>query len=227
VNKEIENIRLKFSCDADWDSMKAIDGIKHCEHCQKKVFDFTDAKQIEFLTVLAENDNNICGRFKKEQITNIKSVFPFWKKTMSAVMVLLGINIFNNKVRAQDLEITNAKQTTPDISKDIITGFVTPGRWEPIYDKMAEFPGGNKAFTNFLSTNLKFKKGMKFGKAIVSFDIDKNGQLSNYKIIKGVSPLNDSEVLRVLKLSPKWKPATFKGKPVIINYDIPVNFSDK
>jgi hypothetical protein len=219
MGKEIENIRLKFQCDVDWDSMEFVNGIKHCNYCHKNVYDFTDAKRDEFLVILAENDNNICGRFKKEQTINTRSISPIWKKLTSAAILLLGVSIFNNKSQAQSAPNKTIKQ---NIDKDIVLGFAMP---DLPYDKIAEFPGGEKAFRSFLSSHMKFIKGMKLGRVFVTFNIEKNGQLDNYKIIRGLDELNNNEVIRVLKLSPKWTPATLKGKPVAISYTMPVNFS--
>jgi len=221
MEKEIENVRLNFSCDANWDSMKIIDGVRHCNHCKKNVYDFTNANHDEFLTILTENNNNVCGRFRKEQTINAHSNSRMWKKLTSAAMLLLGMGMLNNKTQAQSSPKI-VRQKSPNIDKDIVVGFAMP---DLPYDKIAEFPGGGDAFRAFLSSHLKFHKGMKFGKVFVTFNIKKNGQLDNYKIVKGLGDSNNNEVIRVLKLSPKWTPATFKGKPVAMSYTIPINFS--
>ena len=213
MNKKIENIRLKFSCDADWDSMKAIDGIKHCDHCQKKVFDFTDAKQIEFLTVLAENDNNICGKFRREQMVEYNPVSPEWKKWVSAALVLVGINILNNTATAQDKQ-DSLRKTNP-ISNGTAFGVV---------EFEAHFPGGEKAFKEFIATNIHYSPGMKNGRVIASFIVNKAGVLSGFKILRGLNPANDDEALRILKLSPKWTASTQLGQSVKSQYVVAVTF---
>ena len=62
------------------------------------------------------------------------------------------------------------------------------------------------------------------GKVIVSFIVNKNGSISDIKIIKSLDPDCDSEVLRVMKKMPKWKPGTEKGRPVRSEYVIPIIF---
>jgi hypothetical protein len=222
MDKQIENVRLRFQCHEDWERMPAADGARHCGHCQKKVYDFTDARQEEFLLILAENNNNVCGRFRTEQMASKHFVLPAWKKWVSAAMVLIGVNIFNNKVEAQRVKPTIQKQRAAANNQESVVGIVVPDGSE--YKEMPEFIGGYDGFNKFLLKNLHFGKGMTSGRVIASFDINANGKLNNCKIERGLGSLNDNEVLRVLKLSPKWKPAMQNGKPVACRYYLPVAF---
>ena len=221
MSQEIKNIRLNFSCDADWEGMGTINGLKHCDQCQKKVYDFTDAKQNEFLKILAENNNKVCGRFSAEQMAPTLPVGPLWKKWASAAMVLLGINIFYQKADAQSLKPHAVKQSLPASKTEMVVGDIAPP-----YDSMPEFPGGMDKFNNFLLKNLHFEKGMKSGRVIISFMINKNGSLSGFKVERSVSLLNDNEAMRVLKLSPDWKPAMANGKAIKTQYMIPIKFEN-
>jgi len=226
MNEPIKNISLKFSCDADWDAMSFVDGVKHCEHCHKKVYDFTDTKQHEFLMILAENNNNICGRFSTAQMAPKHINLPAWKKWASAAVFLIGINIFSDKADAQNIKPKTTKQNISLKDTDIVVGEPTAfgGRNTPAFDHLPEYPGGPQSFLKFVIKNLHYTKEMINGKVIVSFDVNVNGKLSNFKIIRGLNTFNNNEVIRVLKLSPKWQPATLKGKPVVMNYAVPVNF---
>ena len=90
------------------------------------------------------------------------------------------------------------------------------------------FPGGMEAFGKFLSKNLKWPiKGDidVQGMVIISFYIETNGNLSNFKVEKKLWPECDDEALRVLKLSPKWIPAMQKGKAIRKKYLVPINFT--
>jgi protein TonB len=62
------------------------------------------------------------------------------------------------------------------------------------------------------------------GKVIVEFTIDKDGSVTNVKILRPVDPSLDAEALRVIKASPKWTPGRQLGKPVKVKYQFPVNF---
>jgi periplasmic protein TonB len=62
------------------------------------------------------------------------------------------------------------------------------------------------------------------GKVIVQFIIDKNGDLGDIKVLQSVDKLIDEETIRVLKMSPKWKPAKQGGTPVKQIFSMPVSF---
>jgi len=218
MSEQIKNIKLKFSCTADWDSMPVVDGVKSCEHCSKKVYDFTGSKQDEFLRILAENNNSICGRFSAEQMAVTHPVLPAWKKWVSAALVLVGINLFNNKAEAQQ---TNRKTETVKFPSPA----VAMGDVEIItYDSVAHYKAGEAAFKLFVNTNLRYSNDMQMGKEIIEFNVNKDGSLSNFKIVRSLGPENDAEAIRVLKLSPKWSPAIFKGNPVTSTYTLPIDF---
>lgn len=89
----------------------------------------------------------------------------------------------------------------------------------------AEFPGSDQGWQKFLQKNLnpeRIKKALHLTKgapawkqtAELSFLIERNGSLSNLKVVNQVHPLVKQEVLRVMQLSPCWKPATQGGRPV-------------
>ncbi len=62
----------------------------------------------------------------------------------------------------------------------------------------------------------------------VSFVVDNDGSLTDIKIVNSLSPTADAEVLRVIKLSPKWKPGTQDGRTVRVQYTttIPMPFDN-
>lgn len=96
---------------------------------------------------------------------------------------------------------------------------------------MPEYEGGIPALMNFLGTNMKYpveaqKKKIE-GRVIVSFVVEKDGSLSDYKIVRSIDPLLDAEALRVVKLQKKWKPGYEKGKPVRVQYTLPITFKLK
>jgi TonB family protein len=92
----------------------------------------------------------------------------------------------------------------------------------------AKFPEGQQAFSKFLAKNLRYPKQAKDaqiqGRVIVSFSVDVEGSLSDIKVLKGIGGGCDEEVIRVLKLSPKWEPALNNGKKVKVQQTLPVNF---
>jgi protein TonB len=95
-------------------------------------------------------------------------------------------------------------------------------------DVMPEPVGGDKAWTKFLSKNLRFpyaaqQEGVS-GRVILSFIIEKDGSLSNITVERAAGHGFDEEALRVLKLAKAWKPGMQNGQAVRVRYDIPINF---
>ena len=71
--------------------------------------------------------------------------------------------------------------------------------------------------------NSAVKEGVQ-GRVVVEFIIEKSGEVSNVKIVNSVDERLDAEVLKVVRASPKWKPATIKGAAVRVKTSIPVEF---
>jgi protein TonB len=216
MSVDIKNISLKFVCQANWDGMKAIDGGKYCSHCQKIVYDFTNAKQREFLQILAENNGNICGKFTTEQMAYRYPVLPAWKKWVSAAIIILGFNFWGSRLFAQKRIDAIADTNAPD--KQLSTSFGT-------VEVVPEFPGGLAALVKFIKINLRKVEGAQGKRLIASFVVEKDGSLTGISITRGINEEADKEAIRVLKLSPKWKPGMQNNKPLKVAYSIPINFN--
>ena len=105
---------------------------------------------------------------------------------------------------------------------------------QSVYDQveqMPEFPGGMPAMIEFLQTNLKYPKDaikqQVGGRVMVMFVVETDGTLSNVRVARKVFPSLDKEAVRVVKAMPKWKPGKEKGRPVRVNFTLPVVFSTK
>jgi len=69
------------------------------------------------------------------------------------------------------------------------------------------------------------KESQTQGRVILRFIIEKDGSLTNFEILHTPDKYLGEEALRCVKLSPKWLPGTQYGKPVRIQFSIPVSFS--
>jgi len=96
-------------------------------------------------------------------------------------------------------------------------------------EKEPEFPGGQAKFAQFLSTNIKYPQDMvangTSGRVIASFIVEKDGSLSNIKILRTPTPSAGDEAARVLALSPKWTPGYQNNIAVRVQYTVPVAFN--
>ena len=93
---------------------------------------------------------------------------------------------------------------------------------------MPEFPGGQIAMLNFLSKNIRYpeaahKAGIQ-GRVVATFVVEKDGSISNAKVMRSIDPLLDAEALRVINSMPNWIPGKQDGKPVAVKYTVPVSF---
>lgn len=127
---------------------------------------------------------------------------------------------------------------------------------DPIFDiveEPAQYPGGQGALMQYLAQNIRYPKisaenGVQ-GRVVVQFVIEKDGSLSNFKIVKDAKPVSDGitvnaqgttaegndipkeaygalniEALRVLRGMPNWTPAKQRGQVVRMRYTLPVTF---
>jgi len=61
------------------------------------------------------------------------------------------------------------------------------------------------------------------GKIYVNFVIDKQGRVTMVSVVRGVDEIIDNEAMRVIKSLPKFTPAKQRGKPVAMQYTVPIN----
>ena len=136
--------------------------------------------------------------------------------------------------RGKDLSAAERENwiiTYPDKWEDVIqsdTG--TPDN--PIFEVVEHMPefadGGMSGLMKYISENVQYpeeamKQGMQ-GRVTVQFVVEKDGSISNARLIRGVEPLLDKEAIRVISSMPKWKPGTQRGQAVRVKYTVPVVF---
>lgn len=92
-----------------------------------------------------------------------------------------------------------------------------------------QFPGGNSALAKFIEDNLRYPEGESCaqGRVVISFMVERDGSLSDFKVVKSIGEPYDDEALRVAKLMPKWVPARTGGKTTVVRYNIPISFKSK
>ena len=91
-----------------------------------------------------------------------------------------------------------------------------------------EFPGGWDSMMQYLNRNVRYPAECRDnsiqGSVLVSFIINKDGEIVEAEVVRSVHPLLDAEALRVVNDMPNWVPGTVQGKPVRFRYSVPVNF---
>lgn len=91
-----------------------------------------------------------------------------------------------------------------------------------------EFPGGFNALVQFISKNLKYPKVCRElkiqGRVVVKFTVKSDGSIDNVRVSKSVDINLDKEAVRLVKSMPRWTPGTQDGKPVNVEFTLPINF---
>ncbi|HKX85966.1 MAG TPA: energy transducer TonB [Flavobacterium sp.] len=84
--------------------------------------------------------------------------------------------------------------------------------------------GGIEKFTDFLHANIDKTKIKKSGNLVFSFVVTTTGEIEGIKIIEYNDATIATEIIRVVRLAPKWQPGFRNGKPVALQVKIPLRF---
>lgn len=93
---------------------------------------------------------------------------------------------------------------------------------------LPSYPGGDAAFGKYLSKAIRYpaiaRENNITGRVIVSFVVEKDGNLTDIKVLRGIGGGCDEEAVRVLKQAPAWKPGIQNGRSVRVNFTMPIFF---
>ena len=97
-----------------------------------------------------------------------------------------------------------------------------------VVEQMPSFPGGPAALMQYLSSNIKYpvvaeENGVQ-GRVVCTFVVEKDGSITDVRVVKSVDPSLDKEAMRVVKSMPKWIPGKQNGSAVRVKYTVPVTF---
>ena len=133
----------------------------------------------------------------------------FFKKVIVAPL-FLGMFIFGSSTTfAQETPVQKTEQ-----SEELIYNQA---------DKKPDFPGGIMEFYSFVGKNFKVPEAKVNGKVFIQFVVEKDGSLTDIKVLRDLGHGTGEEAIRVLKLSPKWIPGEQDGKKVRVLYSLPIS----
>lgn len=97
-----------------------------------------------------------------------------------------------------------------------------------VVDVMPEFPGGKSALLKFITSNMTYpldaQRRKAQGRVVCEFIVNKDGTVSDIKVVKSVDAVLDEEAVRILKLMPHWSAGKRLGAPVRVKFSMPFNF---
>ena len=155
---------------------------------------------------------------KKKQTPKLFAGFKCLLFAIST-LVLLVIVFAPAGANAQNKKVEKA-QTHKDTTTD-----------DKVYDvceQMPTYEGGDAALLKYLGENWKLpdeykERGIQ-GRMVVGFIVEKDGSLTNVKVLRAVDRALDAEALRVVMGMPKWIPGRQNEQRVRVKYNVPVSF---
>lgn len=96
-------------------------------------------------------------------------------------------------------------------------------------ENLPQFPGGAVELMKWLTKNLKYpaqaQQQKVKGRVLAQFVINKDGTVSDLQLLERLHPVCDREVLRVLRMMPKWEPGKIRQQPCRTQVTIPIVFN--
>lgn len=166
----------------------------------------------------------IGGGCDEEAVRVIKGM-PKWKPGMQKgkpvrVSYMMPINFkLSDGQPAKPAQQTDANK--PDMKPD------KNGVYQ-IVEEMPQFPSGETKMMEYIAKNINYPqeardKGIE-GRVFIGMVIEKDGSVSNVRVLRGIGGGCDEEAVRVISSMPKWRPGKVGGEPVPVSYMLPVNF---
>ena len=200
------------------------------------IFKVTDVK-------LMPKKKNEAPAATKSQAKPIKGKSIGWTtpKVVDASKVIQDVPSTEDLMKSV---VSTSTQDGPEIGGNVIEGLDgkggngtsassgTEGEGDMLFDAGVEqqpmFPGGLEAFANYLRKNLRYPATAAeigvMGRVFVNFIVEKDGSLTDIKVVKGIGHGCDEEAIRVLKKSPRWAPGMQNQQKVRVMFTIPIVF---
>ena len=98
-----------------------------------------------------------------------------------------------------------------------------------VVESAPEFPGGEESLTKYLFENIKYPQMAKEsgiqGRVFVTFVVERDGSVTDVRVLRGIGGGCDEEAIRVVKGMPRWTPGKQRGKPVRVQFNLPIKFT--
>ena len=146
---------------------------------------------------------------------------------MKKILILLLLTLFSFVSIAQERELSDYEKYRMEKERERFVE--TDEEVFYIVEDMPKFKGNDATeFRKWIAQNVRYpeeaaKNGIQ-GKVIVSFVVNKNGEVVNAEIKKSVDPYLDAEAVRVVESSPNWIAGKQRGVPVNVAFTFPINF---
>ena len=137
---------------------------------------------------------------------------------MKKIILTIALALMGTALSAQNVDAVETEPQAAALEDVFVVVEVDP-----------EFPGGMEALYHYLSSNIKYPTQAKQekiqGTVFVSFVIEKDGSVSNIKVLRDIGGGCGQEAVRVVQQMPKWKPGRQRGQRVRTQYNLPIKFT--
>lgn len=131
-------------------------------------------------------------------------------------------------VTAREPDIDSSLARTTAATKPV-SGNISTNEVYTVVEQQPEFRGGMMALSQYLKRNLRYpteaQRSKVQGRVFVQFVVTEMGDIRELRILKGIGFGCDEEAVRVVSQMPKWTSGKQNGKPVSVQYNLPIQFS--
>ena len=220
-------------------NLKAIHEFEVDEAVLNKGIDATQYQQFLVIKAVGYRLQPFANNLNKESLK--RRIIMMNQKKSSRWMMLkalfvipvatLAVSVFANTSDMSSMAKA-ANTTANSISTNNMQTKQSDKKIFKVVEEMPQFKGGDAKLMEFLMMNMKYPesaiKAKQQGRAVVGFVVGKDGTVSNVYIEKSTGyDVLDNEAMRVVKSMPAWEPGKQKGKPVDVNYFVPITFRQK
>ena len=184
--------------------------------------------------------NSFNHSLTKKRITMMKKEksSPWMRsKVLYAIpMVALALSAFATPAIVNPIDgiVVNdedkVKETSSNLQRNVVVNekFVTNDSIYDVVQKFAEFPGGQKAFNEWMSENFQYpdscmKEGIQ-GRVVLQFVVNTDGSIADVKPVRSPHPALTEAAIQIVKKMPRWIPAEHEGKKVRCRFNLPFMF---
>jgi len=157
---------------------------------------------------------------KKDELVNEENQL----KDQSALdeKVAVGVKDQEGTQDRTDVAIRN------DIAVNTTETEVKPEPPQKVFDVVEQQPAFPGDLNGFLASNIKYpvvaqENGVQ-GRVVVQFVVERDGSITDVRVVRSVDPSLDKEAVRLVKSMPKWIPGKQNGQAVRVRFTLPVNF---
>lgn len=147
---------------------------------------------------------------------------------------VVQINIVDDEVEVEDdllidVEANDETEIEEYIPIEVEEEVVEEAPIFTVVESMPEFKGGMQKLYEYLGNNIKYpvmaKESGIQGKVYVTFVVERDGSITDVRVLRGIGGGCDEEAVRVVQSMPNWTPGMQRGKPVRVQYNLPVRFT--